>query len=305
MSLNLELSWEGHRVRMVGTPERPEWIAKDVCRVLHIHNSSDALWRAGVTPAERGSVSTETLGGPQAVTTVTEPGLWKLVLISRKPAAARFKHWLATEVLPSIRKYGCYPPPPAGLIVTLPDLRDPKQLAAVAVQLYELVVEKDATIAVLTPKAEAHDRLAAADGSVCLMDAGRILGRPPVLFVDLLEADGILFRNGDGKLLPRYQWRQAGYFLVCCPEVNGKIRVQTVVSPSGLQWLARRYPRQDRPGDVAIVPVRHATHSQAQSASAPTSVEQPRSAAETEGEALGRARAGYVEGEAGGRGEPR
>jgi prophage antirepressor-like protein len=110
-SLDLSINFDGHSVRMAGTPERPEWVARDVCRVLHVHHTANALYNAGVTAEERGSFRVHTLGGPQDVTTVTEPGLWKLVLISRKPAAVRFKHWLASDVLPCIREHGCYPAP--------------------------------------------------------------------------------------------------------------------------------------------------------------------------------------------------
>jgi hypothetical protein len=44
--------------------------------------------------------------------TVTEPGLYRLIVRSNKPEAQRFQEWLFHEVLPSIRLHGCYPPPP-------------------------------------------------------------------------------------------------------------------------------------------------------------------------------------------------
>jgi prophage antirepressor-like protein len=111
--LDLALTWEGHRVRMAGTAERPEWIAKDVCHLLHLRNTAQALSDAGVVTSERGISRADTPGGPQDVTTVTEAGLWKLVIASRKPVALRFKQWLAECVLPCLRKHGCYPAPVA------------------------------------------------------------------------------------------------------------------------------------------------------------------------------------------------
>lgn len=113
MSLSLSLRFDGHTVRMVGTQERPEWIARDVCRVLHLHNTSMAVLNAGVLSAEKGISRIDTPGGPQEVGTVTEPGLWKLVMASRKPAAMRFKSWLAEDVIPCIRRHGCFPAPSA------------------------------------------------------------------------------------------------------------------------------------------------------------------------------------------------
>lgn len=234
--LALTLTFDGHRVRMVGTPERPEWIAKDVCRALSIHHTADALRNAGITADERGSTRIDTPGGPQDVTTITEPGLWKLVMASRKPAALRFKHWLAEDVLPCIRRYGCYPAPveprlPAGL-----DLHDPKQLAVVTLQALQLVAEYQ-------PKAEALDRLSLAKGDVGLQESGRLLGLHPNLFVSTLIDDGLLFRGPHGKPTPYAQWLEAGYFRVVMtePGPRGLTFAQTLVTPLGMTWLAGRY----------------------------------------------------------------
>jgi prophage antirepressor-like protein len=93
------------QVRMVGTPDRPEWVAADVCKVLGIANVSYALREFDDT--EKGSI----VNNYTPLLTVTEAGLYRLVLVSRKPAALAFKRWLCHEVIPSLRKYGCYPPP--------------------------------------------------------------------------------------------------------------------------------------------------------------------------------------------------
>ena len=172
---------------------------------------------------------------------MTEPGLWKLVMASRKPAALRFKSWLATDVLPSIRKHGCYPPPAGPALQAAVDLHDPLQLASVTVQALQLIAE-------LKPKAEAHDRLSAARGDVCLQDAGRILGRQPNVLVRTLIDDGILFRGAHGKPEPQHEYRERTYFRVRVTEVNGEAYVQTLVTPRGLQWLASRYPTTDAAG---------------------------------------------------------
>lgn len=49
-----------------------------------------------------------TLGGAQEMTVVSEPGLYKLIMTSRKPAAKRFDRWVRHDVLPAIRKTGNY-----------------------------------------------------------------------------------------------------------------------------------------------------------------------------------------------------
>ena len=103
------LDFEGAKVRFVGTAERPEWIAADICSIAEIENVSRAL--ADFDEDEKGIHFAYTPGGTQRLLTVYEPGLYRLLAKSRTEAAKRFKRWLFHQVLPSIRKHGTYPPP--------------------------------------------------------------------------------------------------------------------------------------------------------------------------------------------------
>lgn len=101
----------GLEVRFVGTKEVPEWIAADLCAAAEVENVSRAL--ADFDDDEKGIHFAYTLGGTQRLLTVYEPGLYRLLTKSRTPAAKRFKRWVFHEVLPTIRKHGCYPAPAA------------------------------------------------------------------------------------------------------------------------------------------------------------------------------------------------
>ncbi|OWK34374.1 Bro-N domain-containing protein [Fimbriiglobus ruber] len=118
----LPLEFEGQQVRFVGTADKPEWVAADVCRVLGIKNVSQAL--AVLQPDEKGVCSTYTLGGKQRLATVYESGLYSLVANSRKEEAQRFRRWVFGEVVPSIRKHGVYPPPSTPPVLTLKPYAD-------------------------------------------------------------------------------------------------------------------------------------------------------------------------------------
>jgi prophage antirepressor-like protein len=98
--------FEAQQIRFVGTSDRPEWIAADVCAVLEIKNVADALSR--LDEDEKGVATTDTPGGKQELLTINESGLYSLVFTSRKPQAKAFKKWITSEVLPSIRKTGSY-----------------------------------------------------------------------------------------------------------------------------------------------------------------------------------------------------
>lgn len=89
----------------------PKWIATEVCKVAAIKNVSMALSR--LDDDEKGISTIDTLGGPQELLTISESGLYSLILTSRKPEAKAFKKWITSEVLPAIRKTGQYKIPAA------------------------------------------------------------------------------------------------------------------------------------------------------------------------------------------------
>ena len=91
------------------TADRPEWVAADVGRVMELKNVRDSM--ADFEADERGVEPIYTPGGRQMVATVTEAGLYRLIFRSDKPAARGFQRWVMHDVLPSIRRHGCYPPP--------------------------------------------------------------------------------------------------------------------------------------------------------------------------------------------------
>ena len=79
-------------------------MAKDICDVLDIGNASEAL--RGLDNDERSTIRI-TEGGPER-NIINESGLYSLILRSRKPEAKRFKKWITSEVIPTIRKTGSY-----------------------------------------------------------------------------------------------------------------------------------------------------------------------------------------------------
>lgn len=87
------------------------FVAADVCRALEITNSGNAISRLDadekMTVRSTDSHSGQR-GGAQMMTLVNEPGLYTLVLGSRKPEAKAFKRWVTHDVLPALRKHGMY-----------------------------------------------------------------------------------------------------------------------------------------------------------------------------------------------------
>lgn len=111
--MNIVASFENKEVRFVGSADAPEWVAADIGRILDIQNIRQNL--AEFDDEEKGVCTIYTPGDKnpegQRMLTVKEPGLYRLIFQSRKPEAKRLQKWVFSEVLPCIRKHGCYPAP--------------------------------------------------------------------------------------------------------------------------------------------------------------------------------------------------
>lgn len=98
-------------IRTIMREESPWFVGKDACTILGLKNITEAL--RSLEDDERGSEILNTLGGPQEFMLVSESGLYALIFKSRKPEAKRFRKWVTSEVLPSLRKTGAYQMPAA------------------------------------------------------------------------------------------------------------------------------------------------------------------------------------------------
>ena len=109
--------FEGKEVRTLKVDDEPWFVGKDLAEILGYSNTRDALSRH-VEPEDKGVAKLDTLGGKQNQTVVNESGMFSLILSSSLPNAKKFKRWVTSEVLPTIRKTGSYqlPQTPEGQI---------------------------------------------------------------------------------------------------------------------------------------------------------------------------------------------
>ena len=94
------------RVCVVECEGEPWFVVKDVCECLELTDVSKTI--SLLDDDEKGTNSIRTPGGEQQMLVISEPGLYSLILRSRKPEAKAFKRWIIHEVVPSIRKRGLY-----------------------------------------------------------------------------------------------------------------------------------------------------------------------------------------------------
>lgn len=235
-------------IRTVARNGEPWFVAADVCRALEIVNNRDALSRLDAD--EKGVGSTDTPGGNQDMTIVNEPGLYALVLGSRKPEARAFKRWITHEVIPDIRKHGMYATDntvermldnPDAMIALLERYRDEK---AQRVAL-EAKAEKDA------PKVLFADSVASSNQSILVGHLAKMMRQNGFevgqnrLF-DILRRDGFLCASGDRRNMPSQRSMEAGLMEIKERSINnpdGTIRltITPMVTGKGQVYFVNRY----------------------------------------------------------------
>ena len=125
--------------------------AKDVCDALGYKKASNAI-ALHVDKGDALKQGTPTSSGVQMMLYVNESGLYSLILSSKLDSAKRFKHWVTSEVLPSIRKQG-------GYMVARPEETDEEVLAR-ALQIMQAAIQvRDEEIARLQPRADYADEV--------------------------------------------------------------------------------------------------------------------------------------------------
>lgn len=106
-NLKIYNSDEFGEIRTVIINNEPWLVGKDVAEALGYERTADAI-RQHVEDEDKGVGEIQTPGGIQKMTTINESGLYSLIFGSKLESAKRFKHWVTSEVLPSIRKIGSY-----------------------------------------------------------------------------------------------------------------------------------------------------------------------------------------------------
>lgn len=104
-------NFENQSIRTIAINNEPWFIAKDLCDAINISNYRDAIER--LDEDEKGVALTDTLGGKQEMSVVSESGMYTLILrcrdaVKKGSIPHRFRKWVTAEVLPQIRKTGSY-----------------------------------------------------------------------------------------------------------------------------------------------------------------------------------------------------
>ena len=226
-------------IRTVEIDGTPYFVGKDVAERLGYSNARDAIGRH-VDEEDKGVVKHDTLGGKQELTIINESGLYSLVLSSKLPEAKKFKRWVTSEVLPTIRKHGAYMTEqtleqaltsPDFLIKLATELKNEKDKnLRLQAQNSHLVVENT----IMQPKADYFDELVDRNLLTGVRETAKQLKVKQNKFVEFLLAKKYLYRDKRGKLQP-YADKNDGLFELK-ETINEKTQwsgTQLLITPKG------------------------------------------------------------------------
>ncbi|MCC3775177.1 BRO family protein [Streptomyces sp. UNOB3_S3] len=182
---------DGHDFEIRTTRDQdgdPWFVAADVARVLAVKNIRQVVSYLDEDEVRRVPVTTNDGSGRRLETNViNEPGLYSMILRSRKPEAKQFKRWITHEVLPSIRKTGGYQGGDAIQAAMQQLVADPAAGLMRMAELTKRVEEAEAKVEELSPLAQAFQEFADTADTASCRDVARLLDMRERRFTALLR----------------------------------------------------------------------------------------------------------------------
>lgn len=228
-------NFKGNEVRTVTINDQPYFVGKDVTTILGYKNASKAL-NDHVDGEDKLNNKTLSSLGQRGGWLVNESGLYSLIISSKLPDAKKFKRWVTSEVLPSIRKHGAY--------MTLDKideiLSDPDTIIKLATQLKveregRLVAEQ--RVNELTPKASYYDLVLQNKALVTITQIAKDYGMSGQELNRKLHELGVIYKQGGIWLLySKYQrtgWTQSETFMAPKPDGTQKAVMHTKWTQKG------------------------------------------------------------------------
>lgn len=236
-------------VRAVTLDGEPWFVAADVCRALGLGNSSDVIKR--LDEDERTLVSIEGASNGLPVNAVNEPGLYALILGSRKPEAKAFKRWITHEVIPEIRKTG-------GYIAGQETMDDDQLLANALMVAQRKIAERNKQLEAANEKIKADaskvlfaETVEKAEGDILVRQLAKLMVQRGYdigeqRLYEILRRDGFVIKaNAKDKNMPTQKSVDMGLMRSIERTVGsaGKtfIKLTTVITPKGQLYFLNKY----------------------------------------------------------------
>ena len=235
-------------IRATSINGAPWFVGKDVADVLGYSNTQKAI-RDHVDGDDRLTERFVLSGQTRCVVCINESGLYSLILGSKLPRAKEFKHWVTSEVLPSIRKTG-------GYIAGQESLSDDELLEKALMVAKRKIEERDKRIQEMRPKEIFADAVSASGNTILIGELAKILKANGCevgqnrLF-EILRRDGYLIsRNGSDYNMPTQKSMELGLMVIketAITHSDGHVSISKTpkITGKGQQYFINRYCKKE------------------------------------------------------------
>ena len=213
-------NFENNQVRTLLINDEPWFVGKDVAEILGYSNPRDALSKH-VDSEDKNSVAIHdgNKGNPN-LTIINESGVYALVFGSKLQSAKKFKHWVTSEVLPTLRKTGSY---------ATPQLTGEELMAKALIEAKSVLERQNKQIIEMKPKALFADTVAASDSSILVGQEAKLISQSGCKmgqnrFFAWLRENGYLCSKGENYNMPTQKSREMDLI---------EIKIRTVTNPDG------------------------------------------------------------------------
>lgn len=236
-------------VRTTTINDEPYFVGKDVAFALGYERPTDAA-RKHIDPEDRGVAKIETPSGTQEMTVINESGLYSLILSSKLPTAKKFKRWVTSEILPSIRKTGGYVNDTAQFVDYYFGQLDTNQKQALAMMFDESkrmsnqLKEQAPKVLFANAVETAHTSILIGDLAKIIKQNGTDIGQKRLF--DWMRRNGYLIKDGQSKNMPTQRAMDMGLFEVKESTINnpdGSVRITrtTKVTGKGQTYFVNKF----------------------------------------------------------------
>lgn len=201
-------------VRTIAIDGEPYFVGKDVAEILGYANPHKAIIdHVDEEDKTDGVTIRDSIGREQNPVCINESGLYSLILSSKLPTAKKFKRWVASEVLPAIRRHGIYAVDevlnnPDMLIAALTELKEER---ARTKALMETVAIQNQQIVEMKPKASYYDVVLNCKDLVAISVIAKDYGWSANRMNQYLHEKGVQYKQGNKIWLLYQKYAEMGY----------------------------------------------------------------------------------------------
>lgn len=239
-----QFNFENNQVRTLLINDEPWFVGKDVALSLGYKDTSDAL-KKHVTDEDKLTRCFADSGQNRQMYVINESGLYALIFGSKLESAKRFKHWVTSEVLPTLRKTGSY---------ATPQLTGEELMAKALIEAKSVLERQNKQIIEMKPKAIFADAVATSDTSILIGDLAKLIKQNGTdigqkrLF-ERMRNDGYLIKTGTSKNMPTQKAMEKGLFevkerVISNPDGSTRITRTTKVTGQGQIFFINKFKKE-------------------------------------------------------------